>query len=372
MSFRTWGNHLYTGQKTYDIVDRRNRWVVIAAVLMILSIAVLLVRGLNPGIEFSGGSQFTVSGAQTTEEQPAHDVISEVGGEPPRVSTVGDTTVRVQTGELTDVETRQVRDGLAEAYGVSPDDITSTFIGPTWGSDVTQQAIISLVIFISLIVLGMLIYFRTWTMAAAALAALLHDIVLLVGIYALVGFEITPAAVVGFLMVMGYSLYDTVVIFDKVRENNADLFTQDRHTYAEGSNRAVNQTLVRSINTSVTGVLPVAAILFIGALFMGAGTLRDIALALFVGMILSAYSSIYLAAPIEVGLRERDAKVIKHTKVVVDRRERRESGLKVASGPLSAERIDEEAALATERGGSVVAGRHLGTAAQPRRKKGGK
>lgn len=372
MSFLSWGNRLYTGQKTYDIVDRRKRWVLVAAVLMILSLVVLLARGVNPGIEFSGGSQFTVSGAATTEEQPAQDVIAEVGGEPPRVSTVGDSTVRVQTGELTDAETRQVRDGLADAYGVSPDEIASTFVGPTWGADVTQQAILSLVIFISLIVLGMVIYFRSWTMAAGALAALLHDMVLLIGIYALVGFEVTPAAVVGFLMVMGYSLYDTVVIFDKVRENNSNLFTQDRHTYAEGSNRAVNQTMVRSINTSVTGVLPVGAILFIGALFMGAGTLRDIALALFVGMLLSAYSSIFLAAPIEVGLRERDAKVIKHTKVVVDRRDRRESGMKVASGPLNDERIEEEAALATERGGSVVAGRHLGPGAQPRRKKGGK
>lgn len=372
MSFRSWGNHLYTGQKTYNIVERRKLWFTVAAVMMIVSIAILLVRGLNPGIEFSGGSQFTVSNAVTTEEQPAHDVIAEVGGEPPRVSTVGDSTVRVQTGALTDAETRQVRDGLAEEYGVGLDDIASTFVGPSWGADVTQQAIISLVIFVSLIVLGMIIYFRTWTMAVGALGALVHDMVLLVGIYALVGFEVTPAAVVGFLMVMGYSLYDTIVIFDKVRENNTHLYTQDRQTYSEGSNRAVNQTLVRSINTSVTGVLPVGAILFIGAVFMGAGTLRDIALALFVGMILSAYSSIYLAAPLEVALRERDPKVAKHTKVVLDRRERRGGGEKVASGPLSAERIDEEAALATERGGSVVAGRHLGTAAQPRRKKGGK
>ncbi|GAA4433420.1 protein translocase subunit SecF [Georgenia halophila] len=362
-SFRRWGNELYTGRRSYDVVGRRKTWFTVAAALIVASIVVLLTRGINAGIEFEGGSQFTISGAATTNEQPAYDVIAEAGGEPPRVSTVGDDGIRVQTGDLSDAQTREIRTALAEAYDVPVADVAASFIGPSWGQDVTVQALISLGVFLVLISVILIVYFRTWTMAVGALGALLHDVIVTAGVYAAVGFEVTPASVIGLLTILGYSLYDTVVVFDKVRENNAHLFTQDRRSYAEGANLAVNQTMVRSINTSVTGLLPVGSILFVGSYLLGAGTLRDIALALFVGMLVSTLSSVFLAAPIEVALRERKDSVAKHTRTVMERRERRRAAVEGGEG-------DPSASTGDLTGMSVVAGRHLGHTAQPRRKKG--
>ncbi|MPV37732.1 protein translocase subunit SecF [Georgenia subflava] len=366
-SFSQIGNELYTGRRSINFVGRRKTWFIAALVLMVASVALVLVKDINLGIEFRGGSQFTVSGASTLDQQPANDVIAELGaGESPRVSSVGSDSLRVQTAELTNEQTSQVQDALAEAYDVPPEDVAATFVGPTWGEDVTAKALQSLVIFLVLITVGMALYFRTWTMAVGAVGALLHDLVVTVGVYALVGFEVTPASVIGFLTILGYSLYDTVVVFDKVRENNDDLFTQDKRTYAEGSNLAVNQTLVRSINTSVTGLLPIASILFVGSFLLGAGTLRDIALALFVGMLLSSLSSVFLAAPIEVALRERKEPIIKHTKMVLDRRARR----RAAEG--DSVDVDLDARTEDLTGVGIVAGHHLGTSAQPRRRKKGR
>jgi preprotein translocase subunit SecF len=302
-SLANFGNDLYTGKRSFEVVGRRKLWFAIGAVLIVASFVVLFVKGINPGIDFRGGSQFTVSGAQTLEQSLADEAVVDAGGEPPRVAVVGSDSLRVQTSELSNDQTAQVRDSLADAYGVSVDDVTSTFVGPTWGADVTNQAIVSLVIFLALVSVVMILYFRAWTYAAGAIIALLHDLILTVGVYAAIGFEVTPSTVIGFLTILGYSLYDTVVVFDKVRENTAHVLEQGRYTYAERSNLAVNQTLVRSINTSVTGLLPVASILVIGVFLLGAGTLRDIALALFVGMLLSTVSSVFIAAPAEVSLR---------------------------------------------------------------------
>jgi preprotein translocase subunit SecF len=187
--------------------------------------------------------------------------------------------------------------------------VASSFIGPNWGADVTRQAITGLLVFLVLVSILMAIYFRSWKMSASALIALAHDLILTIGVYAAVGFEITPAAVIGFLTILSYSLYDTVVVFDKVRENTLDVEFSETRTFAEMVNLAVNQTLVRSINTSIVAVLPVASILFVGAALLGAGTLRDIALALFVGTIVGTYSSIFLAAPVYVHLRENEEKL---------------------------------------------------------------
>jgi preprotein translocase subunit SecF len=181
-------------------------------------------------------------------------------------------------------------------------------VGANWGADVTEKALIGLVVFLLLVTLLMALYFRTLKMSVAALVALAHDVVVTLGIYALVGFEITPAAVIGFLTILGYSLYDTVVVFDKVRENTLDVELSETKTFGSQVNLAINQTLVRSVNTSVVAVLPVAAILFIGAAILGAGTLRDIALALFIGIIAGTYSSVFIAGPLYVTLREREAR----------------------------------------------------------------
>jgi preprotein translocase subunit SecF len=266
----------------------------------------------------------------------------------------------VQTAQLTNDEVTEVRGALAEAYGVEEGEVTSAFIGPSWGQDVSSKAITGLVVFLALVSVVMTLYFRAWRMAAAALLALGHDLVITVGIYALVGWEVTPATVIGFLTILGYSIYDTVVVFDKVRENTHGVTAQSRYTYAEQANLAVNQTLVRSINTSVVAVLPVSAILFVGAFLLGAGTLRDIALALFVGMIVGTFSSIFLATPLEVALRTREPKIAEHTARVLAARAERPVG--DGAAPVGALRT----------AAPLTPGHHLGTAAQPRRRRTGR
>jgi len=357
--FASWGNDLYTGRRSYNIVGRRSRYFWVSAVLVVASVIVFFVQGFNLGIEFRGGSEFTVSGTSTVSQQVGVDAVHTVApGEEPRVSSVGSNAVRVQTTELSNDQVEKVKTALASAYGVSADEVNSSFIGPTWGSDVSTKALQGLVGFILLVSVVMTLYFRAWRMALAAVIALLHDLVITAGVYALIGWEVTPATVIGFLTILGYSIYDTVVVFDKVRENTAGITDQSRVTYAEQANLAVNQTLVRSINTSVVALLPVASILFVGAFLLGAGTLRDIALALFVGMAVGAYSSIYLATPLEVALRSREPKISAHTAKVLDLRAKGET-------------VEEGDALASAGAGArqLRPGEHLGHAAQPRRNK---
>ncbi|GMA31377.1 protein translocase subunit SecF [Litorihabitans aurantiacus] len=360
--FARLGNDLYTGKRSYDIVGKRRVWFIAAAVLVIVSGLLLAVRGLNVGIEFRGGSEFTVSGAATTSSDPANEVLGEIGTDQvARVSVVGGDSVRIQTDQLTQEQTDQVAASLAEVYEVERNAVTSSFIGPTWGADITAKALQGLVIFIVLVALVMALYFRTWSMAAAALIALIHDLIVTVGLYAGIGFEVTPASVIGLLTILGYSLYDTVVVFDKVRENTANVLEQTRVTYEEASNLAVNQTIVRSINTSVVGVLPVASILFVGAFLLGAGTLRDIALSLFIGMIVSTASSIFLATPLEAALRMRRSVYREHSaKVLALRAEVGETETVVTSADVRPE---------TDRVAATVPGVHLGTQSQPRRKR---
>lgn len=362
-SFAQFGNDLYSGKRSFDIIGHRRRWFAISAALLILSVGLLLVRGINPGIEFRGGSEFTVSGTSTTDQQPAIDAVAQIAPEQePRVSSVGTSAIRVQTEELTDDETSELRQLLADAYGVDVNEVTASYVGPSWGQSVTNKALQGLIIFLVLVTIVMAVYFRRWTMAVAALIALIHDLIITVGLYAGVGFEVTPATVIGFLTILGYSLYDTVVVFDKVRENTEGVLDQSRYTYAEASNLAVNQTLVRSINTSILAVLPVASILFVGAFLLGAGTLRDIALALFIGMIVSTLSSVFIAAPAEVALRGRSADVRVHTEKVMAARQRR-----IDEAEAAGEDVEEVRAGA--RAGGLVAGSHQGQAAQPRKRR---
>lgn len=304
------GNDLYSGTKSIDIVGRRKVFYVIGIAIVIASILVPIVKGgFNFGIEFRGGSEFRIDGVAGTSQQIATDAVQSVEpGSQPLVTTVGLDSVRIQTEQLDDIASEEVRIALATAYGVESGAVTSSFIGANWGADVTEKAIIALIVFLILVSLLMALYFRTLKMSIAALVALFHDVVITLGIYALVGFEITPAAVIGFLTILGYSLYDTVVVFDKVRENTLDVEFSETTTFAFQVNLAINQTLVRSVNTSVVAVLPVASILFIGATVLGAGTLRDIALALFIGIIAGTYSSVFIAGPLYVDLRSREGR----------------------------------------------------------------
>ena len=310
---RDFGNRLYSGEQSFDFVGRRKRWYIVAAVAVILAIALPVVKGgFNFGIEFRGGSEFRLGNAQELSHELAVDVIQEVApGSQVNVTDVGAIDIRIQTEQLGDLESEAVRLELAKVYGVADSEVASSFIGPNWGADVTNQALTGLVTFLILVSLLMAVYFRSWKMSVAALLALAHDLILTAGIYAGVGFEVTPAAVIGFLTILAYSLYDTVVVFDKVRENTLEVEYSETRTFGEMVNLAVNQTLVRSINTSVVAVLPVASILFVGSLVLGAGTLRDIALALFVGTIVGTYSSIFLAAPIYAHLREKEPALAK-------------------------------------------------------------
>lgn len=318
-SLREIGNDLYNGKRSFDFVGRRKLWYIVAAVAVILSILLPVTRGgFNFGIEFRGGSEFRLSNSQGLSQQLAVDAVHEVVPEAQvAVTTVGIESIRVQTEQLADVESEEVRQALAEAYSVPSAEVASSFIGPNWGADVTTQAIQGLVVFLILVSLLMALYFRSWKMSVAALVALFHDLVLTAGIYGAVGFEVTPAAVIGFLTILSYSLYDTVVVFDKVRENTLEIEYSETRTFAEMVNLAVNQTLVRSVNTSIVAVLPVASILFIGSVLLGAGTLRDISLALFIGTIVGTYSSIFLAAPVYVHLREREEQFAKAAEKVL-------------------------------------------------------
>ncbi len=305
--FSDFGNDLYTGARSINVVGKRKTWYSISAVLLAVFLAFSLVKGFNFGIEFRGGSEFRVAGVTQTSQQLAVDAVKSVVPEQnPLVSNVGTDSIRVQTEQLSDLESEDVRVALATAYGVNSSDVASSFIGANWGADVTSKALTGLIVFIALAAVLMALYFRTLKMSVAAIVALLHDLVITAGVYALTGFEVTPAAVIGFLTILGYSLYDTVVVFDKIRENTLDVEHSETTTFAQQVNYAVNQTLVRSINTTVVGVLPVASILFIGAALLGAGTLRDIALALFIGMLIGTYSTIFIAAPLYSQLREKE------------------------------------------------------------------
>lgn len=353
-SFAEFGNALYTGETSINFIGRRKLWYTISVVLIILSVLGPIVRGgFVFGIEFTGGSQFQVhTGAVDARDQAtAAAVVREVlPGSAPRISLVGQTDVRVQTEQLDESEARELRQALATAYGVDESEVTSTYIGALWGQDITRQAIIALVVFLLFAALVMAIYFRTWKMSVAALIALLHDLIITAGIYGISGFEVTPAAMIGFLTILGYSLYDTVVVFDKIRENTAPGELTERRTFGEAINLAVNQTLVRSINTSVVALLPVASILFIGAFVLGAGTLRDIALALFIGILVGTYSTIFVAAPVYSQLRQNEPAVKRHDARVRKGRGQGASARTAGDGP------DEPDGRSAETAGAAAQG----------------
>jgi len=320
-SFAQFGNDLYTGKRSYNIVGKRKIWYGISAVLVLIVIVVPIIRGgFLFGIEFLGGSQFQVAssaGLNSTEAQvlAQNTVLKVEPGSNPRVTIVGQNSeIRVQTDQLKSDQSVAIQQALAQAFKIKDSEVTTSFIGATWGQDITRQALTGLVAFVILAAIVMALYFRTWKMSLAAITALFHDLIITAGVYGVFHIEVTPAAVIGFLTILGYSLYDTVVVFDKIRENTGEDGAESRRTFAESVNLAVNQTLVRSINTSVVAILPVGSILFIGAFLLGAGTLRDISLALFIGIIVGTYSTIFIAAPLFAQLRSGEDAVKKRDK----------------------------------------------------------
>jgi preprotein translocase subunit SecF len=299
------GGRLYRGETSIEIIGRRRRWYAVSAVFVLLSLGALSIQGLHLGIEFKGGSSFTVTKAGASIED-ARSAVAAAGvpGEA-IVQTVGSDKIRVQTGALNTVQNNAVQDALAAKFSVPVESIDTQIVGPSWGKEITRKALYGLFGFLICVMLYLAMAFEP-KMAVAAIAAVIHDVFITVGIYALVGFDVTPATVIGFLTILGYSLYDTVVVFDKIRENTRTITASSKSTYSQATNLAVNQTLIRSMNTSLIALLPVGSILFVGAGLLGAGTLKDLSLALFIGLAVGTYSSIFIAPPVLAQLREKE------------------------------------------------------------------
>ena len=301
---------LYRGDVSINFVGRKRLWYAISGIFLLICVVALLVKGLNFSLEFKGGSSFTFPANSSTSQNAISRVVTQAGGGDASIQYTSTSLAHdwtVQTSALATNVSENVAAALGKAFGITQNNISVQLVGPTWGSQITSKALEALIIFLIVIVIYLSAAFE-WRMAVAAFVALIHDILITVGIYALTGFSVSPTSVIGLLTILGYSLYDTVVVFDKVRENTAGLLTTQRSTYSDAANLALNQTLVRSINTSLTALLPVASILFVGAGLLGAGTLKDLALVLFVGMLSGTYSSIFIATPVLAQLKERDPK----------------------------------------------------------------
>jgi preprotein translocase subunit SecF len=340
MKFNEVGNRLYTGETSIDFVGRRKLWYFISFIIIAVAAFGLFGRGLNLGIEFKGGAKFNVPSVTSVED--ARNIVKNAGVETSVIIAVGNERLEIQTPPLDETEIATFISKIATDFKVEPGLITTQSVGPSWGADITRQALIGLGVFVLLVILFLTAYFEL-RMAASAIVALLHDLLITIGVYAITGFEVTPATVIGVLTILGYSLYDTVVVFDKVKENTKGIIAQSRLNYRESSNLALNQTLIRSINTSIVALLPVAAILIVGVGILQAGTLKDLALALFVGIAAGTYSSIFIATPILVQLKERQPEIQALARRVHARRVNAgvdgPEGMKITGSPILANQL---------------------------------
>jgi preprotein translocase subunit SecF len=330
-------HRLYNGEAGLDVVGKSKRIYAITAVIVLICVGAVIFRGFNFGIEFAGGNSFRVPGT-SADLSAVQSAAENAGANVASAQVVGGNSILLRTGGLSTGQETKIVDAVAQAVHVPANQVAQQAVSAAWGQDITRQALIALVVFLIAVVLFLALRFQP-KMAIAAIAALVHDIVITAGIYALVGFEVTPSTVIGFLTILGFSLYDTVVVFDKVDENVRGLSSSARMTWGEAANLAVNQTLMRSINTSVIALLPVAGLLFVGAGLLGVGTLKDLALVLFVGLAAGTYSSIFLATPIVADLKEREPEQIALRKRVLARRSSaaRQGGAKtpVPAGPVA-------------------------------------
>jgi preprotein translocase subunit SecF len=298
-------SRLYHGETSYDFVGRRRLWFAISGAVMLVSLVSLFAPGLNFGIDFKGGAVFRAAPGRTVTEAQVRDAVGASVAKVVQVTSDQPPQVIVQTEALPQDEVARVRANLARVSGVQPNQVSTDSIGSKWGSAVSRKALLALVVF--LVVVTVYVSFRMeWKMAVAAIVALLHDLLITAGVYALARFEVTPATVIALLTILGYSLYDTVVVFDKVRENTGSLTSMSRTTYADAANLAVNQTVMRSLNTSLASLFPIGALLFVGAFLLGAETLKDLALALFIGVTAGTYSSIFIATPLTAWWKEQE------------------------------------------------------------------
>lgn len=328
-------HRLHTGNGAFDIVGKRRRWYVALGLLFVICVASLGLKGFNLGIDFEGGTKLEVPTAsahgQITTDQAQHAFSDAIGHPAETVQQVGAgsvQTIQIRSTSLSPQQVEQTKQALfTELHPIGnggqqgPQVISDSAVSGTWGGEITRQALIALGVFLVLVTAFLAFYFERW-MAVSALIALISDVVATAGIYSLVGFEVTPSTVIGLLTILGFSLYDTVVVFDKVKENTRNLLSSTRRTYSEAANLAVNQTLMRSINTSVVALLPVLGLLVVGAGLLGVGVLRDLALVQLVGILSGVISSIYLATPLLVDMKMRESRFRSHERKVLQRRRR--------------------------------------------------
>ncbi|MEO0491805.1 MAG: protein translocase subunit SecF [Actinomycetota bacterium] len=296
---------LYRGEHHFDFPAMWRKALVGSAVLVLISLGALVVRGLNLGIEFEGGTSWEVT-APDVSVADTRDALGGTGAEGGKIQTLGSDAIRVRADLDTPDEVAEVTAALAELASVDVTDVSVTTVGPSWGDQITDKARNALIWFF-IIVAGYIAVRLEWKMAVGALIAVAHDIIISVGVYAIFQFEVTPATVIAFLTIMGYSLYDTIVVYDKVRDVGGRLTVTGRYTYSEMMNQSLNQVLMRSINTSITSVLPVLSMLLIGSVFLGALTLQEFAIALLIGILVGTYSSIFVAAALVAYMKEREA-----------------------------------------------------------------
>lgn len=300
---------LYYGDTDFTFVPRYKRWFGISIAFILIGLVALGVRGLNLGIDFTGGNQWEVAANGTTVTE-AEDAIEALGFGEVRVQEVGD-DLRIRTAAIdgTDEErverNAEVVNALTDLTGVDADDMIITEVGPSWGREISSKALRALVVFLVLILIYITIRFE-FRMALATIAALLHDLLVVVGAYAIFQLPVTPATVVAVLTILGFSIYDGVVVFDRVDENTRLVTGAGRMTYSDMVDLSLNQVLMRSLNTQITSVIPIIAVLIVGSLALGAQTLQEFGFALFIGQVSGAYSSIFIASPILALLKERE------------------------------------------------------------------
>ena len=296
---------LYYGETSFRFVSRRRTWLVISGAVIAIGLLSLVTKGLNFGIDFEGGTSWEVK-APGVSVSDVRDDLGSLGLGDAKIQVVGGDTVRVQADlEEDSRETDAVAEALAELAGVPAAQVSVNEVGPSWGDEITNKARRALVFFLVAITLYITLRFE-WKMALATLLALFHDILVTVGVYSLSGFEVTPATVIAVLTILGYSIYDGIVVFDKIEENTKGLAASGRMTYGDMVDLSLNQVLMRSLNTSITALLPILSLLVVGGKILGATTLEDFALALLVGLAASAYSSIFIASPALAWLKERE------------------------------------------------------------------
>ncbi|SIR87316.1 protein translocase subunit SecF [Williamsia sterculiae] len=368
-------SRLYTGTGAFEIIARRRMWYGITAAILAICVLSIAIRGFTFGIDFEGGTQVSFPATAETSTSAVEKAYRDtLGTDPTTVQTAGSgssKTVQIRTETLSQQDTQKLTQKFATTFGpeVTADKVSSSDVSSSWGSEITKKAIIALAVFLAIILVYITIRFDR-EMAFAALASLFFDVLCTAGIYSLVGFEVTPATVIGLLTILGFSIYDTVVVFDKVNENTRSFLHTTRRTYAEQANLAVNQTLMRSINTTVISALPILALIVIAVWLLGVGTLKDLALIQLVGVVVGAYSSVFFASPLLVTLKERRSEIARHTRKVLDRRIRQEGGVVPTTDDDETAARRPQGAAARRRNHRVATGDDAGRGGTPSRPSG--